>query len=173
MYAAFVDLEKAFGRVPRKVLWWSLRKLGVDEWVIRLVKAMYRNAQSSVQVNGPSSEPFKVTVGAHQGPVLSPLLFITVMEALSREFRVSCPWELLYADDLAILSDSLADLKNRLAAWKTSLEPHGLRVNVEKTKIMVSSAEHTKFSARNPKYPCDVCTFGVSANSILCTLCDL
>ena len=32
MYAAFVDLEKAFDRVPRKLIWWSLTKLGVDEW---------------------------------------------------------------------------------------------------------------------------------------------
>ena len=49
MYAALVDLEKAFNRVPRKVLWWGLRKLGVDEWVIRLFKAMYSNAQSNVR----------------------------------------------------------------------------------------------------------------------------
>ena len=75
-----------------------------------------------IQVNGSSSEPFKVSVGVHQGSVLSPFLFINVMEALSGAFRVSCPWELLYADDLVILSDSL---KNKLAAWKTSLESHG------------------------------------------------
>ena len=41
-------------------------------------------------------------VGVHQGSVLSPLLFIIVLEALSREFRTGCPWELLYADDLMI-----------------------------------------------------------------------
>ena len=63
MYAAFVDLEKAFDRVPRKVIWWSLRKLGVEEWGNRLVKAMYNNGHSSVQVNGSSRELFKVTVG--------------------------------------------------------------------------------------------------------------
>ena len=48
MYAAFIDLEKAFNRVPRKLLWWSLRKVGVDEWVVHLGKAMYNNAQSNV-----------------------------------------------------------------------------------------------------------------------------
>ena len=109
----------------------------------------------------------------HNDQPVSPLLFIIVMEALSREFTVSFPWELLYADDLAILSDSLVDLKNRLAAWKTSLESHGLRVNVGKTKILISSTEHTKISARNPKYPCGVCTFGVGVNSIFCNSCDL
>ena len=49
MYVAFADLEKAFGRVPCKMLQWSFRKLGVDEWVIRLVKAIYSNAKSSVE----------------------------------------------------------------------------------------------------------------------------
>ena len=36
--------EKASDRVPRKVIWWALRKLGVDEWIVRLVQGMYANA---------------------------------------------------------------------------------------------------------------------------------
>ena len=40
LYMAFVDLEKAFDRVPRKVIWWALRKLGVDEWIVHLVQGM-------------------------------------------------------------------------------------------------------------------------------------
>ena len=43
---AFVDLEKAFDQVPRKVIWWALRKLGVEEWIVRLVQGMYANARS-------------------------------------------------------------------------------------------------------------------------------
>ena len=46
LYMAFVDLEKAFDRVPRKVIWWALRKLGVEEWIVRLVQGMYANVQS-------------------------------------------------------------------------------------------------------------------------------
>ena len=41
---AFVDLEKAFDCVPRKVIWWALRKLGVEEWIVQLVQGMYANA---------------------------------------------------------------------------------------------------------------------------------
>ena len=78
MHAAFLDLEKAFDRVPRKVLLW--RKLGVDEWVIYLVIALYIIAQFSVHVNGSSTEPFKVTVHVHQGSLLSLLLLIIEME---------------------------------------------------------------------------------------------
>ena len=80
-----------------------MRKLGIEEWIISLVQAMYVNARSQVRVNGSFSDPFDVKVGVHQGSVLSPLLFIIVLEALSREFRTSSPWELLYADDLVIL----------------------------------------------------------------------
>ena len=50
LYMAFIDLEKAFDRVPRKVIWWALRKLGVDEWIVRLVQGMYSNARSRVRV---------------------------------------------------------------------------------------------------------------------------
>ena len=51
LYFAFVDLEKAFDRVPRKVLWWAMRKLGVSEWIVQLVQSMYMNARSRVRVN--------------------------------------------------------------------------------------------------------------------------
>ena len=118
LYFAFVDLEKAFDRVPRKVLWWAMRKLGVDEWIIHTVQAMYCNAKSKVRVGSEYSDPIDVSVGVHQGSVLSPLLFIIVMEALSQEFRTGCPWELLYADDLVIVAETLEELKSQLKQWK-------------------------------------------------------
>ena len=37
----FVDLEKAFDRVPQKVVWWALKYLGVDERIVSVIKAMY------------------------------------------------------------------------------------------------------------------------------------
>ena len=57
---AFVELEKAFDRVPRKVIWWALRKLGVEEWIVRLVQGMYANARSRVRVGERYSEEFEV-----------------------------------------------------------------------------------------------------------------
>ena len=82
LYFAFVVLEKAFDRVPRDVIWWAMRKLGVEEWIVRVVQAMYANARSRVRVNGTFSDGFEVKVGVHQGSVLSPLLFVMVAEAL-------------------------------------------------------------------------------------------
>ena len=46
LYMAFIDLEKAFDQVPWKVIWWALRKLDVEEWIVRLVQGMYANALS-------------------------------------------------------------------------------------------------------------------------------
>ena len=46
----------------------------------------------------------------HQGSALSPLLFLIVMEAISREFRVALPWELLCADDLAVIAEMEEEL---------------------------------------------------------------
>ena len=109
LYMAFVDLEKAFDRVPRKVIWWALRKLGVEERIVQVVQGMYANARSRVRVVEGYSEEFEVKVGVHQGSVLSLLLFIIVLEALSYEFRSGVPWEDLYADDLVIIAESLEE----------------------------------------------------------------
>ena len=92
LYFAFVDLEKAFDKVPRKVLWWALRKVGVPEWIVRVIQVMYQNARSQVRVNNLFSDVFDVQVGVHQGSVLSPLLFIIVLEASLQEFCTSYPW---------------------------------------------------------------------------------
>ena len=122
---------------PRKVIWWALRKLGVEEWIVRLVQGMYANARSRVCVGEGYSEEFEVKVGVHQGSVLSPLLFIIVLEALSREFRSGVPREDLYADDLLIIAESLEECVRRLLTWKEAMVKKELRVNAGKTKIMI------------------------------------
>ena len=79
---------------------------------------MYDNAHSKASITNSNSNPIKVSVGGHQGSVLSPLLFIIVMEALSCEFRTGCPWELLYTNDLVIVAESLGELTVRIKIGK-------------------------------------------------------
>ena len=167
---AFIDLEKAFDRVPWKVMWWTLRKLDVEEWIVRLVQGMCANARSHVCVGEEYSEEFEVKVGVHQGSVLSPLLFIVVREALSREFRSGVPWEDLYADDLVVIAESLEECVRRLLTWKEAIEKKGLRVNAGKTKIMICGTG-LDLRQSSGKFPCAVCRTGVGSNSIFCNGC--
>jgi len=62
---AFVNLEKAFDRVPRDVLWWALRVLKVDEWIVKVIQVMYEEVKTSVKTDGGVSEEFEVNVGVH------------------------------------------------------------------------------------------------------------
>ena len=167
---AFVDLEKAFDRVPRKVIWWALRKLGVDEWIVRLVQGMYSNARSRVRVGEGYSDELKVKVGLHQGAVLSPLLFIILLEASSPEFRCKVPWEDLYADDLVIIAESMEECVRRLLTWKGAMEEKGLRVNAGKTKIMICGTRLDLLKSSG-EFPCAVRRTGVGSNSIYCKGC--
>ena len=93
---ACVDLKKTFDCVRRRVIWWALRKPGVDEeGLLRPMQSMYENVRSRVRVCCNLSEEFSVKVGVHHGSCWSPLLFIMVLDALSKEFRTGCPWEIV------------------------------------------------------------------------------
>jgi len=117
-----VDLEKAFDRVPREVISWALSKLGVEEWLVSAVMPMYTGAKTVVRTVCGNSKGFEVKLGMQQGSSLCPLLFMIVMEAISREFRVALPWELLYADDLAVIAKTEEELTKRLNEWKDNVE---------------------------------------------------
>lgn len=171
LWMAFIDLEKAFDRVPREVVWWALRSLGVDEWLVSVIKAMYANVTTMVKQNGRVSNGFQVKVGVHQGSVLSPLLFIIVLEALSRTFRQGLPMELLYADDLVLMADTEELLIEMIKKWKTGLEDKGLKMNVGKTKVMRCQTG-ARPVIKSGKHPCGVCQKGVGSNSIMCTSCS-
>ena len=123
LYFTFIDLEKAFDQVPRDVIWWAMRKLVIVKWIVSVV--MYENVRSRVKINGSFSEEFEVKVSVHQGSVLSPLLLIMVLETLSQEFRTGCPWELLYADDLVLIAESMEELIEKFNTWKEGIESKG------------------------------------------------
>ena len=87
------------------------------------------------------SEQFSVNIGLRQGSALSPLLFIVVMVLISRKLSIkdTSP-KLLYADDLAIVAEDKEELNESLEEWKEAFKQHGLRVNLEKTKVLSKGA---------------------------------
>ena len=105
----FVDLEKAYDTVPREVLWRCMRKRYIPEVYIRLVQDMYQGATTCVKSKRGTSEHFEVGIGLHQGWALSPFLFIMLVDTISQDVRNELPWELLYADDLAIIDVASTD----------------------------------------------------------------
>ena len=129
------EKEKAFDRVPHEVMWWALRHVGVEEWMVNVIKSMYE-VTTAVKRNGEESESFEVKVEVHQGSVGSPILFNIVMQAMADNFKKGLPWELLYADDFVLLAESRLELEERLTEWMARLKEKGLRVNIGKTKVM-------------------------------------
>jgi len=57
-WMAFVDLEKAFDRVPREVVWWALRKVGVEEWIVKVIQSVYVGVTTAVRMKGEESKEF-------------------------------------------------------------------------------------------------------------------
>ena len=106
LYLCFFDLKNAFDRLPREVISWAMCKLGVEKRLLSTVMSMYTGRKTVIRTVYGNSKGFEVKVCMHQGSALSPLLFVIVMEAISREFRIAVPWELLYADDLALIAET-------------------------------------------------------------------
>src|ERR1700733_2360735 len=138
-YWTFVDLEKAFDRVPREVIYWSLRKKGTTEKIVRLIKSMYEGTRTSVRCKVGKTAELEIKVGLHQGSCLSPLLFIIVMDAVSENIKREVPWDMLYADDLIIADRTTTGAQTRFTEWQKELESKGLKVNTSKTETMVCS----------------------------------
>ena len=107
VYMGFVDLEKAYDRIPREVVYWCLRKRGVPDKIIRVIRMMYEGSETTIRTPYGNTRSFRVNVGVHQGSALSPFLFLVVLDTLSRELRDEELWEMLFADDLIIIADSV------------------------------------------------------------------
>ena len=87
LYCVFVDLEKAYNRIPREEMWYCMRKSGIVEKYVRLVQDMYEESETMVRSAVGTTESFKVKDGLHQGSVLSPFLFAVIMDRLTNEIR--------------------------------------------------------------------------------------
>ena len=107
LYMCFVDQEKAFDRVPRKVLEWVMEKKGISHVLVRSVMSLYEGAKIRVKVDSELSEEVEVKVGMHQGSVMSPFIYAVVVQGVTEFAREDALSEFLYADDLVLMSETI------------------------------------------------------------------
>ncbi|KAK3529834.1 hypothetical protein QTP86_007200 [Hemibagrus guttatus] len=147
LHCVFVDLEKAYDRVPREELWYCMRKSGVAEKYVRVVQDMYERSRTVVRCAVGQTEEFNVEVGLHQGSALSPFLFAIVMDQLSEEVRQESPWTMMFADDIVICSESREQVEENLERWRFALERRGMKAGpcdpIQKTTDCVATTKST------------------------------
>ncbi|XP_063595885.1 uncharacterized protein LOC134772741 [Penaeus indicus] len=103
LHIVFIDLEKAYDRVPRGEVWRCLRERNVSEKYVRLVQDMYEGATTQARSSVGLTEKFSVAVGLHQGSSLSPYIFDLVMDVLGQNIIAPAPWDMLFADDIVLI----------------------------------------------------------------------
>ena len=128
MALGFVDLEKAFDTVPSEMVRATLRWMGVPEAEVRMVEGTYEKTTARVVVGEGASEEFEVKIGLRQGSVLSPLLFIAVLDLISSKTVVK--------DDLALVANGKQELQETMEEWNGLFTRHGLKLNLEKTEVL-------------------------------------
>ena len=87
LYMCSVHLENAFDRILRKVLEWAIKKRGIPEALVRTVMSLYEGAKTRITDGLDLSEEFEVKVGAHQGSVLSLLVFAIIVDMVKESKR--------------------------------------------------------------------------------------
>jgi hypothetical protein len=106
LHMVFIDLEKAYDKVPRNVMWWALQKHKVSTNYITLIKDMYDNIVTSVRTSNGDTNDFLINIGLHQGSALNPYLFTLVMDEITRDIQCGIPWCMLFADDVVLVNES-------------------------------------------------------------------
>ena len=107
------------------------------------------------RVGSGLSEEFSVKVGVHQGSVLSPLLFAKVIDEVRENVRKGWMKQILYVDDLILMGETMEELRENFDEWRQAFESKRMRVNLGKTKLMVSGMEEETFDSKIDS--CGVC----------------
>jgi len=151
LYICAVDLEKAFDSVDRPLLWAALQRAGIGGCMLGALQALYADVPVCVKTAEGLSSTFQSTIGVKQGCPLSPLLFgiflddfelhlqRTVSPALAQlPSLCGCPVPpLLFADDMLLISTSVAGLNAQLQSLQTYCDAKKLTVNAAKTQVVI------------------------------------
>ena len=136
VHMIFIDLEKAYDKIPRNVMWWALEKKKVPTKYVTLIKDMYADARTSVRACDSTTNDFTIKIGLHQGSALSPYIFALVMDEITKDIQDDIPWCMLFADDVMLIDESKIGVDRKLELWRTTLESKGFRLSRTKTEYM-------------------------------------
>ena len=146
LHINFIDFQKAFDSIHRSTLWKILRSYGIPVKLVTIISKFYENFKACVAVDNRTSEFFKIGTGVRQGCILSPILFLLVIDWVMRQtnnkprglqFGIKGVLEDLdFADDLAMLSTSPEQLQTKTDRLVKFAKQVGLFLNVKKTEVM-------------------------------------
>ena len=191
LYVAFVDFEKAFDSISRKLLWPVLLKNGINGNLHRCIKSMYANVKARIRNGAMLTDFVNCTTGVKQGDICSPVLFSLFVNELALDivqngkhgvsFDLIELFILLFADDLVLLSITVSGLQKQLNTLYSAANRLELRVNMDKTNIIVfrkggylARHEHWKYEDKAVKVVHAYKYLGVYFTTRLCftTACD-
>ena len=143
----FVDFEKAFDSISRSMIKKILRHYGIPEKIVNIIMDMHSGTCCRVMVDGSLTDEFEVKTGVLQGGILSPLLFILVidyvMKRVMQGMNNGIQWkgnqrlsDLEYADDIVLIASTMAEMQEMIDRLVLEGGKVGLVINRRKTEIM-------------------------------------
>ena len=150
IYFCFIDYAKTFDCVDHNKLWKILKEMGIPDHLNCLLRNLYAGQEVTVRTGHGTIDWFQIGKGVCQGCILSPCLFNLYAEYIKRNAGLEEAQagikiagrninNLTYADDTTLMAES-EELKSLLMKVKVKVESEkvGLKLNIQKTKIMVS-----------------------------------
>ena len=149
IYFCFIDYAKAFDCVDHNKLWKILKELGITNHLTCLLKNLYAGQEATVRTGHGTTDWFQIGKGVCRGCILSPCLFNLYAEYFMRNAGLEEAQagikiagrninNLRYADDTTIMAEGEEEVKSLLMKVKEGSEKVGLKLNIQKTKIMAS-----------------------------------
>ena len=122
--------------------------MGIPDHLTCLLRNLYAGQEAKVRTGHGTIDWFQIGKGVGQGCILSPCLFNLYAEYIMRnaglevQAGIKIAWRninnLRYADDTTLMAESEEELKSLLMKVKEESEKFGLKLNIQKTKIMAS-----------------------------------
>jgi Reverse transcriptase (RNA-dependent DNA polymerase) len=118
LHMIFIDLEKAYDKILRNIMWWTLKRKLVPTKYVILIKDMYTNAVTYVRAYDGESNTFSIKIGLHQGSALSLYIFTLVMDEITNDIQEDISWCMLFADDVVLIDESRIGVNQKLELWR-------------------------------------------------------